>query len=110
LTKQFLNIPKKEKILKVEDLIKDLKENYKPNDVLAVDLWNVEDVRECAESNGIKLKKDEPESILYRMQKNQDAEIGFNNDVLYRTMLEIVTKRKQKRLTTTLRQKNDLEL
>lgn len=82
----------------VEDLIKHLQENYKPEDVIAHDIWQVDDVT-CDGNHHEEIDppvtKEEAEEVLHRMEHNKDASIGLNWDVLNHHLSDVIRERKE---------------
>lgn len=66
---------------KVQEVIGRL-DGYKPDDVIAVAIWCVEDVLDRARELGIKLSKEQAEVVLERVDRKQDASIGISWDVI----------------------------
>jgi len=63
----------------IKEVISHLKKNYKLNDVIAISIWSVDDILECADR---KITKKQAEDILNIVNDNQDAELGINWDTL----------------------------
>ncbi|MBA7676506.1 hypothetical protein ES703_84748 [subsurface metagenome] len=66
----------------VKDHIEHLKNSYKPEDVVAVAIWQVDDVLEQAEQRGIKVTKEQAENILAVIDRRQDASLGISWDTI----------------------------
>jgi hypothetical protein len=62
----------------VKELIKHL-EGYNPDDVIAYDLWSIEDV---AGFHHGELTREQAEEVLRLMDHNKDCNIGLNWDVM----------------------------
>ena len=65
----------------VKELIKHLK-TYNPDEVIAYDLWSVDDVMHENDSDHVEVTKEQAEEVLGRMQRYKDCTIGMNWDVL----------------------------
>lgn len=77
----------------VKELIKHL-ESYNPDDVIAYDLWSVDDV--LHESNHDyhdypEVTRAQAEEVLGRMERYKDASIGMNWDVLNYHLDEVMS-------------------
>jgi len=59
-----------------------LKQHYKDDEVLAVAIWQVDDVLVQAEERGIKVSKEQAEDILERIDRMQDATLGITWDTI----------------------------
>ncbi len=62
----------------VEDLINNLKENYKPNEVLAVAIWSKGDITQAAKEKRLTLTDDQIDMILDDIDRHQDASMGIS--------------------------------
>jgi hypothetical protein len=74
----------------IQELIKHL-ESYNPNDIIAYDIWQVEDVMQTgnhyAESE---VTREQAEEVLLRMDHNKDCNIGLNWDVMNYHLDEVI--------------------
>jgi hypothetical protein len=61
----------------VKEAIKHL-QTYKPNDVIALIVWGVEDVKERAKERKIKITTAEAKEIVERLEEKHDASIGVS--------------------------------
>jgi hypothetical protein len=66
----------------VKEVIERLSTLYNPEEVIAVPIWCVDDVREQAEEMGINLSREKAEEIVERIDQKHDATIGINWDVI----------------------------
>ena len=80
----------------VKELIKHLELTYNPDDVIAYELWSVDDV--LHESNDDYRDPDYPEvtrahaeEVIGRMERYKDATIGMNWDVLNYHLDEVMS-------------------
>jgi hypothetical protein len=64
----------------IAQLIKHL-EHYNPNEIIAYDLWMVDDVMGSSNDHGA-ITRSQAEEVLHRMEHRKDASIGLNWDVL----------------------------
>lgn len=67
---------------KVSQLIEDLKQFYKPDDVIAYDIWCREDVLERASEFSIDITEEQADKIIEDMHENRDAEYGITWDTI----------------------------
>ena len=65
----------------VEKAIEHLK-GYSPNAVIAVAIWQVDDVLSRAKERGIKITKEQAENIIDRIDRRQDASLGISWDTI----------------------------
>ena len=61
----------------VKELVERLQKQYKPNDVLAVAIWQVDDVLSQADLRGIKISKEQATEIVERIDRKQDCTLGI---------------------------------
>ena len=79
----------------VKELIKHL-ENYSPDDVIAYNLWSVDDVLHVSNRDYHyyhdypEVTRAQAEEVLRRMERRKDATIGLNWDVLYYHLDEVM--------------------
>lgn len=73
----------------VKELIKHL-ETYNPDDVIAYDLWSVDDVMHEGNHDYPDVTRAQAEEVLGRMERHKDATIGMNWDVLNYHLDEVV--------------------
>jgi len=66
----------------VTQLICKLQRQYKPNALVAVAIWEVDDVIERAQEREIPMTHDQAETIIQRMDDNHDACHGINWSVV----------------------------
>jgi len=69
--------------MNIKELIEHL-ESYDPEDIIAYDLWSVDDVIEDAnhyEGCGV-LTREQAEEVLRRMNRYKDCNVGLNWDVM----------------------------
>lgn len=67
-----------DRTMKAKELVKHLTEHYDPDDVIAYDIWTVDDILETYED----CTQEQAEWILIVMDAERDACIGFNWDVV----------------------------
>jgi len=79
----------------VKDLIKHLQKDYKPDDVIAYDIWTMDDVLIASKDIDIDLTDEEMIKVLNRANHNKDAQIGINWDVLTCYIREVESKRRK---------------
>ena len=65
----------------VSEVIEHLK-TYKPDEVVAVAIWSVDDVLERAKERKIKISKKQAEEVIDRIHRKQDATLGINWDTI----------------------------
>jgi len=65
-----------------QSIIQKLKQHHKPNDVIAVAVWTVQDVLDRAKELHTPITENEAEEILEDIHHRQDANIGINWDVI----------------------------
>lgn len=68
----------------IKELIKHL-ETYNPEDVIAHDLWQVDDVRHEGNHHAEypdEVTQEQAEEVLRRMEHHKDCTVGLNWDVL----------------------------
>jgi len=74
----------------VKELIKHLLD-YNPDDIIAYDLWQVDDVRQTgnhyAESE---VTQEQAEEVLRRMDYHKDCNVGLNWDVMNHHLSEVL--------------------
>lgn len=78
--------------MKIHELIKYLVNNFQPNDVVAYDIWSVEDVRSDY-AGGSNLTQEEAEDVLQRIDDRKDATIGITWDTVSTTVAEVISER-----------------
>lgn len=61
----------------VQNYIEQLQNLYKPDDVIACHLWQVDDVIGKAEEMEVKVTKEQAEEIIESLHKNVDSEHGI---------------------------------
>jgi len=66
----------------VKDHIEHMKNSYKPEDVVAVAIWQVDDVLGQAKETGIKITRKQAEEIIERIDRRQDASLGISWDTI----------------------------
>ena len=67
----------------VKEVIEHLQsDSFKPDDVVAVAIWQVEDVLERAKENKMKITKKQAEEIIDRIDRKQDASLGISWDTI----------------------------
>ena len=74
----------------VKELIKHL-ESYNPDDVIAYDLWSVDDV---LHEGYPEVTRAQAEEVLGRMERYKDASIGMNWDVLNYHLHDVMSESK----------------
>jgi hypothetical protein len=77
----------------IAQLIKHL-EQYNPDDVIAYDLWTVDDVLHEGNHHDDypDVTQEQAEEVLGRMERHKDATIGMNWDVLNYHLDEVMSK------------------
>ena len=65
----------------VKELIKHL-EGYDPEAVIAYDIWQVEDVLQQANDEGLVITKEQAEEVLEKMEHYKDANLGLTWDTI----------------------------
>ena len=73
----------------VASLMERLSKQYKPDEYIAVAIWCEEDVLGCAKERGMKITREQAQSILDQMESNHDAEIGITWDTIYSALDEL---------------------
>jgi len=66
----------------VKDHIEHMKNSYKPEDIVAVAIWQVDDVLGQAKETGIKIIRKQAEEIIERIDRRQDASLGISWDTI----------------------------
>lgn len=66
----------------VKDHIEHMKNSYKPEDIVAVAIWQVDDVLGQAKEMGIKITRKQAEEIIERIDRRQDASLGISWDTI----------------------------
>lgn len=66
----------------VKALIERLQEDYKPDDVLAVAMWGLEDMRQICGDSDIDISEADMLEALEDIDRHQDATIGITWDTL----------------------------
>lgn len=66
----------------VKDYIEHMKNSYKPEDIVAVAIWQVDDVLGQAKETGIKITRKQAEEIIERIDRRQDASLGISWDTI----------------------------
>ncbi len=66
----------------VKELIEKLQRNFKPDDVIAHDLWQIEDVKNQCKNRDIELSDQQCVDVLESMEHYKDCTIGLNWDVM----------------------------
>lgn len=74
----------------VRELVEWLQIKYGPEDFVAYDLRNVNDVADRAVQMGIKLSSGQEIQVLETLQANKNAQVGFNWDMLDTCIHEVV--------------------
>jgi len=59
-----------------------MKNSYKPEDIVAVAIWQVDDVLGQAKETGIKITRKQAEEIIERIDRRQDASLGISWDTI----------------------------
>ena len=70
-----------------------LNRNYRPNEVIAVSVWDSEDVTGVKEENGWTFTEEERWEILAIFKKREDANVGLNWTSLKAACLEFLEKK-----------------
>lgn len=70
----------------VKDYIEQLQNLYKPDDVIAVHLWQVDDVLGKAEEMEVKLSKGDAEDIIETIHSHIDSEFGITWETIVTTI------------------------
>ena len=60
-----------------KELIERLQKRYKPEDVLAVIIWQVDDVLGRAKEREIEITREQAEKIVSRIDRRKDATLGI---------------------------------
>ena len=60
-----------------KELIEHLQKSYKPKDVLAVAIWQVDDVLGRAKEREIEITREQAEKIVSRIDRRKDATLGI---------------------------------
>lgn len=70
--------------MNVQELITHLQTNYKPDQVIAYDIWSINDIDCLIADNGYneQLPENLKETVLLMTQQSKDAEQGINWTVL----------------------------
>lgn len=66
----------------VKELKEFLNRNYKDSDVIAYHLWEVDDVMMRGKDRDIEIDKETAARILEAVNRNKDASVGINWDVI----------------------------
>ncbi len=66
----------------VKELVEHLQDAYKPEDVIAAAIWQVDDVLGQAKEKGIEITREQAEGIIDRIDRRQDASLGISWDTL----------------------------
>jgi len=66
----------------VKDLMDHLQKNFKSEDVLAVAIWQTDDVMARAKERNMEITKEQAEEIISRIDRRQDANLGINWDTI----------------------------
>lgn len=66
----------------VKDLIERLQTTYNPDDVLAVAIWCLEDVKGRAKQLKINITDEKAKDVLDRIDRKQSAELGISWDTI----------------------------
>ena len=66
----------------VKDHIEHMKNSYKPEDIVAVAVWQVDDVLERAKEREIKLTREQAEEIIHRIDRKASATLGITWDTI----------------------------
>lgn len=61
----------------VREWIEHLKRHYKPDDVIAAIVWQVDDILSRAKERKIEVTKEQAEEILRRLENHHDATLGI---------------------------------
>ena len=70
-----------------DELIKFLIDQYRSDEVLAFDIWNVKDVQNLAEG----VSKETAEKVLIKVYKEKDCDDGITNSVILETIDNLET-------------------
>ena len=74
-------------------LLSRLRRERDPEEIVAVSIWDCEDVHGQAQSMNISLTPAEAEAVLEDMEQNHDAEIGLNWRSMEAAINRVVAKR-----------------
>ena len=65
-----------------KEVIEHLKRTYTDDAVLAVAIWQVDDVIERAKEREIEISTEQAEEIIHRIDRKQDATLGISWDTI----------------------------
>lgn len=74
-------------------LVSRLRRERDPEEVVAISIWDAEDVRGQAEAMNVSMSKVEMEDVLEDMEHNHDAEFGLNWRSMEAAIERIIAKR-----------------
>jgi len=66
----------------VKDLIEHLQKSFEPDDLLAVAVWQVNDVLTRAKERNMKITTEQAEGIIRQIDRRQDATLGISWDTI----------------------------
>lgn len=66
----------------VKELIEHLKRMYADDCVVAVAIWQTDDVMTQAKERGIEITEEQAEEIIHRIDRKQDATLGISWDTI----------------------------
>ena len=66
----------------VKKLVEHLQKAFKPEDVLAVAIWQADDVISRAREQNKTISKEQAEEIIDRIDRKQDASLGITWDTI----------------------------
>jgi hypothetical protein len=78
----------------IAKLIKHLSQ-YPPEEVIAYDLWMVDDVKLFNDASDPEVTQEQAEEVIRRMEHRKDASIGMNWDVLHHYLDQVMEESKQ---------------
>ena len=65
--------------------VKELKEHlesFNDDDIIAYDIWQIENVKHYCDNMGIEISADQCENVIYNMEQGKDANDGITWDIL----------------------------
>ena len=78
-----------------DELIKWILDTYNQGDILASDIWNTDDIQSRADDleENPNLSQEEAEAVIYKMEADEDCNVGLCNDFVYQKIQEVIDER-----------------
>jgi uncharacterized protein HemY len=73
----------------IKEVIEHL-QGYNPDDVVAYDIWQVEDVMQQAKEDGVVISEENAKEVLERIDRHKDAEVGISWAVISSVLDDMV--------------------